>query len=215
MASIKMQDGTPVAVGTIYCIGRNYAEHAKELGNAVPTEPVVFLKATAALRPLAAGPLAFPAETFHHEAELVLLVGRAVPLGAPGTTADLAAMGLGLDLTRRDVQTALKAKGLPWTTAKSFAGSAVVSAFTPLRQVADPTRIRLSLKVNDELRQEGVSSDMLFPLPRILTYLASLAPLNPGDLIFTGTPPGVGPIRQGDKIRLSSPDLGLDAEGVL
>lgn len=214
-SDVRMQDGTLVPVGTIYCIGRNYAEHAKELGNAVPSEPVVFMKAAATLRPMASGPLAFADETFHHEAEVVFLVGRDIALGGTGDARDIAAAGLGLDLTRREVQSALKAKGLPWTTAKSFAGAAVVTDFVPMSRVADPARIHLSLDVNGERRQQGVTSDMLFPLPRILTFLASLAPLRPGDLIFTGTPPGVGPIRRGDKIRLQSPELGIDQQGVL
>ena len=213
--SVQLSTGEIVKVGTIYCIGRNYAEHARELNNPVPTTPVVFFKSRGALRPLAGGSLAFAAETFHHEAEIVLLVGEIVALGEAADVRALCAIGLGLDLTRRGEQTELKAKGLPWTTAKSFAGSAIVTPFVPLASVKDPSRIRFSLEVNGELRQRGDTMDMLFPVPRMLSYLASLAPLYPGDLIYTGTPAGVGPIKQGDKLRLMSPDLGLDEQGIL
>ena len=113
-------------VRNVWCIGRNYAAHARELGNAVPTEePVIFLKASSACRPLSAGPIAFESETFHHEIEMVLLVGEHVPLGGLtdcDPTACVRAVGLGLDLTRRGKQTELKKAGLPWTLAKSFAG---------------------------------------------------------------------------------------------
>lgn len=213
--SVTLQDGTPVPVGTIYCIGRNYAEHAKELNNAIPSEPVVFMKARSTLRPLAAGPLAFADESFHHEAEVVLLIGRVVALGGAGSFADVRAVGLGLDMTRREVQTALKTKGLPWTTAKSFAGSAIVTSFAPTANVKDRGAIRLTLHVNDELRQTGVTSSMLFSVDKILTFLATLAPLLPGDLVYTGTPPGVGALRRGDRVRLASPELGIDERGAL
>ena len=110
-------------VRNVYCIGRNYADHARELGNEVPSAPIVFLKTTTSLRPLATGDLAYDGETFHHEAELVVLVGQDIKLGEKGDWRAVSAVGLGLDLTRREVQNQLKAKGLPWTAAKSFAGS--------------------------------------------------------------------------------------------
>lgn len=197
MVEVELADGGRVAVGTVYNIGRNYAAHAAELGNAVPEDPVVFLKARTAVRGLSGGPLAFD-ESFHHEVELVLLVGAAVPLGAsPGWEA-VRAVALGLDLTRREVQNRCKEKGLPWVPAKSFAGSAVVGPFLPLSAVGDPERVAFSLAVNGEVRQRGKLEQMIFPVARILAHLASLAPLEPGDLVFTGTPSGVGPIRRGD-----------------
>lgn len=197
MVEVELADGGRVAVGTVYNIGRNYAAHAAELGNAVPEDPVVFLKARTAVRGLRSGPLAFD-ESFHHEVELVLLVGTAVPLGArPGWEA-VRAVALGLDLTRREVQARCKEKGLPWVPAKSFAGSAVVGPFLPLSAVGDPERVAFSLAVNGEVRQRGRLEQMVFPIPRILAHLASLAPLEPGDLVYTGTPSGVGPIRRGD-----------------
>ena len=127
--SVDIVGGEHSEVRNVWCIGRNYVEHARELGNAVPTEePVLFLKASSACRPLSAGPIAFESETFHHEIEMVLLVGEHVPLGGltaeRDPTACVRAVGLGLDLTRRGKQAELKKAGLPWTLAKSFAGEA-------------------------------------------------------------------------------------------
>jgi len=213
--SVRLDGGQAAPVRNIYCIGRNYSEHASELNNPVPGEPVVFMKATTALRPLTEGALAFPSETFHHEAELVLLLGREVPLGATVGWDAVAALGLGLDLTRREVQSGLKAKALPWLVAKSFAGAAPVSEFLPRACFTDLERIRFTLRVGDELRQSGDTQAMLFKVPVLLTYLASLGALAAGDLVFTGTPKGVGPIRRGDSFRLEFPDLDRSFAGKL
>lgn len=200
---------------TIYCIGRNYAEHAAELNNPVPGEPVVFLKSQAALRGVSDSKLAFAGETFHHEAELVLKIGRHAALGSAGGWELVSEVALGLDLTRREVQTQLKAKGLPWTTAKSFAGSAVVTPFLPVAALKDRDAVEFSLSVNGELRQRGVTSDMLFKVPVILSFLLGLHALEPGDLIYTGTPKGVGPIKRGDAFVLSFAGLGVEHAGIL
>ncbi|MEQ1503993.1 MAG: fumarylacetoacetate hydrolase family protein [Myxococcota bacterium] len=202
MSQVVGIDGDTHPVGAVYGIGRNYAAHAKELGNAVPEDPVVFLKVPASVRGLAPAPMAFD-EAFHHEVEVVLRIGRGVPLGAAGSWADVAAIAIGLDLTRREVQNRCKEKGLPWVPAKSFAGSAVVGPFVPLGRIGDPDRIGFGLTVNGEPRQRGVITGMTFPVPRVLTHLASLAPLEPGDLVYTGTPEGVGPIRRGDAFGLT------------
>jgi 2-keto-4-pentenoate hydratase/2-oxohepta-3-ene-1,7-dioic acid hydratase in catechol pathway len=201
---------------TVYCIGRNYAEHAKELNNPVPKgEPVIFLKSPSALRPCTAGPVAFADETFHHEAEIVARIGRIVPLGATGSWADVDALSLGLDLTRREVQSRLKEKGLPWTVSKSFAGAAVLGELLPLATFPRRDAIDFTLHVNGELRQTGRSSDMIFPIEELITHLARHCPLAPGDLIYTGTPAGVGPIRAGDRFELAFTGLGKSFSGVL
>ncbi len=209
--------GLPSLSGNVYCVGRNYAEHAKELKNEIPSEPVIFLKAPAALRPFAEGPLAYPGETFHHEIELVLVMGRYVALGATAeaTTGTISAIGLGIDLTRREIQDQLKKKGLPWTLAKSFAGSALVHPFKASSTAALSRSIAFSLELNGEERQRGSSEDMLFGFGPILQYLVQLHPLHPGDLVFTGTPAGVGPIKKGDRMRIRSEALGIDSQGVL
>jgi 2-keto-4-pentenoate hydratase/2-oxohepta-3-ene-1,7-dioic acid hydratase in catechol pathway len=199
---------------TIYCIGRNYVAHAKELNNPVPeAEPVVFLKSEAAQRGIESAPVAFAGEEFHHEAELVVRVGRDIALGQAGDWDDVSHLALGLDVTRRSVQTQLKAKGLPWTTAKSFAGSAVVSPLIQKEMFSDLNAIIFTLHINGTLKQRGAVSDMIFPIPSLLTYLASLNDLRAGDLIFTGTPEGVGPLRCGDSFRLSFEREGIHWTG--
>jgi 2-keto-4-pentenoate hydratase/2-oxohepta-3-ene-1,7-dioic acid hydratase in catechol pathway len=198
----------PYLVRNIYCIGRNYAEHARELGNAIPEEePVIFLKSSSSLRALQpSSPLAFADETFHFECELVLLVGSHVPLGkleAGSERQCLEAIGLGLDLTRRSKQSELKKAGLPWTVSKSFSGSAVVSPMKKLDSTFDLDDIEFDLRVNGELRQHGHTDMMLFNVSHQLRHINSMAPLLPGDLLFTGTPAGVGEMRQGDHFRMS------------
>src|SRR5690606_15069476 len=133
---IEIDGEGPLVITNILCFGRTYAKHAAELGNVVPPSPLVFLKSTRCARGLAEGPLAFRDEVFHHEAEVVLAIGRDVPLGARASWEDVTAIGLGLDLTRREEQSARKEKGHPWTTAKSFAGAAVLTPFTPRDRIA-------------------------------------------------------------------------------
>lgn len=212
---ITRLQGGMVQVGTVYCIGRNVFAHALELGNKPPREPLIFLKSRAAIRALAEGPLAFPEETFHHEAEVVLVLGTAVPHGATVGWEVVEGVALGLDLTRRGVQNELKEHGLPWTTAKSFVGSAPLGPVVPLERFADPNAIRFSLTVNDELRQQGDLRQLTFDIPTLLTTLAALHPLEPGDLVFTGTPAGVGPIRRGDRFTLRFEEPELAFAGVL
>ncbi len=204
MGRIEIIGGTPRSVSTLYCVGRNYTAHAQELGNDVPDQPVIFLKARSALRPLSSGPLAFPSETFHHELELVLLIDRGAALGSQVGWDEVGAVAVGIDLTRRQVQHRCKERRLPWTPAKSFAGSALVSPFVPRARLGNPVgALRFTLTVLGELRQQGDTTQMIFDVPTLLTYLASLAPLEAGDLVYTGTPEGVGPITAGDAFQVS------------
>jgi 2-keto-4-pentenoate hydratase/2-oxohepta-3-ene-1,7-dioic acid hydratase in catechol pathway len=203
----------PKLSGNVYCIGRNYSEHVKELGNEIPKEPVVFLKAPSALRPMNSSELACSEETFHHEIEIVLLVKEHKAMGERADMSLISAMTLGLDLTRRELQNELKAKGLPWTLAKSFAGSGILHAFQKLP--GDHSAIDFSLKVNGELRQTGSSKDMMFDFRRILNFLLKYQDLHPGDVIYTGTPPGVAGFKKGDVFEFHSTALGIDAKGVL
>lgn len=200
---------------TIYCIGRNYRKHAEELGNAVPEEPVVFLKAASALRGLQQSEMAFADETFHFEAELVLKIGRKVPLGMKAGWDDVSEVAIGIDLTRRGVQDELKKKGLPWTTAKSFKGSAIVGPFVGVREIGDLNRILFTFEVNGVERQRGDTSLMIFPVPVVLSYLASMNDLEVGDLVFTGTPEGVGEMRRGDRFSLKMVENERRFSGVL
>lgn len=180
----------------IVCIGRNYGAHARELGNTVPDEPVVFLKPESALVPLG-GPLILPAfsQDVHHEVELVYTIarrnGRAV---ADRVT-------LGLDLTARDLQRALKEKGLPWEKAKAFDGSAYVAeARLALESFPADHPIDFMLKRNGHVVQSGHSGEMIFDVHTLIAHVERYMLLQPGDLLFTGTPAGVGPLAPGDRL---------------
>ena len=199
MSEVEIRGQGRVSVANVICLGRTYRKHAIELGNAPPVEPLVFLKSSRCVRPLAEGPLAFPDETFHHEAEVVLCLDE---------HAGVSAVGLGLDLTRRGVQDALKLAGHPWTTAKSFTGAALVGPLAPAGSVGSLDAIELSLTVEGEPRQAGSTAQLTWPVASLLEHLASFMPLGEGDLVFTGTPEGVAEIRRGDRFVLESPQLG-------
>lgn len=187
----------------IVCVGRNYAEHAREMRSAVPREPVLFLKPSSAYAPKGA-PVLMPAYTrdLQHELELGVVLGRrsrAVPEAAAMDC--VAGYALCLDMTARDVQDECKKKGLPWTLAKGFTASCPVSAFVPRDKISDPHNLKLWLKVNGELRQEGDTSSMIFSIPYIISYVSKIMTLEEGDIILTGTPKGVGPVKENDEIR--------------
>lgn len=185
----------------IICIGRNYSEHAKELGNAVPTEPVFFCKPDSAILPRS-NPLYIPEWTndLHYEVELIVKVDRlGKNIEEEFAPRYYSSIGLGIDFTARDVQEEQKKKGLPWEKAKAFDGSAVVSKdFIALEDLADRTNIRFSLKKNGEVVQSGLSSDMIFSFDQVIAYVSKYMTLKIGDLIYTGTPSGVGPVQIGD-----------------
>jgi 2-keto-4-pentenoate hydratase/2-oxohepta-3-ene-1,7-dioic acid hydratase in catechol pathway len=205
MPSIRFQNREDeVRVANIYCIGRNYARHIEELGNTRGDAPVVFLKPTGSLIN-EADTIELPSFSLsvHHETELVALIGRGgrhIPEGE--ALAHVAGYGLGLDLTARDTQDALKAKGLPWLLSKGFATAACVSAFVPAEALPDPGHATFTLHVNGVLRQTGDTAMMLYPLPYLISWLSGVVPLLPGDLLFTGTPEGVAPLAQGDRLEL-------------
>ena len=192
-------------VHRIYCIGRNYAEHAKEMGAQVVSRanPVFFMKPADATVP-EGGDIPYPSATheLHHEVEMVVALAK----GGRDIVASRAldrvfGYGVGLDLTRRDLQAAMKAKGLPWDVAKGFDASAPVSALRAASEIGHPSHARLSLAVNAELRQDIDIADMIFPVADIIAELSKLFELKPGDLIFAGTPAGVGPLVRGDRFR--------------
>jgi 2-keto-4-pentenoate hydratase/2-oxohepta-3-ene-1,7-dioic acid hydratase in catechol pathway len=178
--------GLDVPLGTIWCVGRNYAEHAKELGNALPAEPVIFLKPASSVM-LSGGVLRLPSDSKRVDHEVELVVARA----ADGTLR----AAIGVDFTARDIQEELKKKGLPWTSAKGRPGFAALGPFVPMKLPA-----ALALTVNGAPRQNGVTSDMLFPVPALMDYLDEKFGMRPGDIVFTGTPSGVAPVVAGDRI---------------
>lgn len=186
----------------IICVGRNYVAHAAELKNEVPKEPVIFLKPDTAIIPKGQ-PFFYPdfSKDIHYEAELVIRINR---LGK--NIAEKFAhkyydeISLGIDFTARDLQQNLKEKGLPWERAKAFDGSAPVGQFVDLNSLKDPKNIHFKLLINQEERQVGESKAMLFSIDRLITQISSFITLKIGDLIFTGTPKGVGPVKIGDHL---------------
>ncbi|MDZ3823150.1 MAG: fumarylacetoacetate hydrolase family protein [Pseudoxanthomonas sp.] len=208
-------DSRRFPVHRIYCIGRNYAEHAREMG-AVPErgQPVFFLKPTDSVVDLP-GTVAYPPGTcdLHHEVELVVaLHGGGRDIEAGDALALVWGYGIGLDLTRRDLQGAAKAKGLPWDTGKSFEQAAPCGPLHPVATVGHPAAGAITLEVAGAPRQRGDLADMLFPVAEVIAHLSRLFTLAPGDLVFTGTPAGVGPLRRGDRFRAAIDGLG-EVEG--
>lgn len=185
----------------IICIGRNYAEHAKELKNEIPDQPVVFMKPPSAML-VNDKPLYYPEFTqdLHYEAEIVLKIsknGRHVqPEFAPEYYDQIA---FGLDFTARDLQDQLKKKGQPWEIAKGFDGSAALSGFIDIEKV-NREGIEFKLRKNNEVVQHGNTNEMLFSFEDIIVYVSKFFKLQMGDLIYTGTPAGVGPVKIGDKL---------------
>ena len=193
------------SLGKIVCIGRNYADHAKELNNPVPTEPLLFIKpATSAVRfdELLEPP--YNRGEVHYEAELALLIGERLT-HATVDEAERAVVGIGLalDLTLRELQTRLKEKGHPWEIAKSFDGACPLSDFMPLSRVPNWNALVFELEIDGELRQRGEVSDMLFPIPTLVAEMSRHFTLEPGDVILTGTPEGVGELPRGARLCLS------------
>lgn len=185
----------------IICIGRNYAEHAKELDNPVPGKPVVFMKPPSALL-INNKPFYYPEFTkdLHHELEIVLKIGKNGRHVQKEFAADyFKEIALGIDFTARDVQSELKKKGHPWEIAKAFDHSAVLSPFVPKEKV-NHTAIEFQLKKNGEIVQHGNTKDLIFSFEDIIVYVSKFFKLQMGDLIYTGTPAGVGPVQIGDKL---------------
>ena len=192
-------------VHRIYCVGRNFAEHAREMGAEVDRgTPVFFMKpADAVLAGGGAQPYPTATRDLHHEVELVVAIGRDAPAGSLSleqADALVFAYGVGLDLTRRDLQAAAKAKGLPWDIGKGFDHSAPVSELVPAGEVSALATRSLNLQVNGQTRQHGKLDDLIWDVPDILQELSKLFVLKAGDLVFMGTPAGVGPLVAGDRV---------------
>jgi len=189
-------------VRRIFCVGRNYPEHAREMGASdVRAPPFFFTKPADAVMPSGSA-VPYPSRTsdFHHEIELVV---------ALGAEREIYGYAVGNDLTRRDVQAVMKKDGKPWDTAKGFDHSAPVSPIARAADIGHPERGRIWLEVNGKLRQEGDVGDMIWRVPEIVAELATWFELEAGDLIFTGTPAGVGPLKPGDRVRGGVDGVGL------
>lgn len=195
-----LSNGIPV--GTIYCLGRNYAEHAKEMHNEIPTAPIIFLKPSNAIihdcediiRPSIS-------KLLHHEVELVVALGKSGKnISEEKAHEYILGYGVGLDMTLRDLQREDMKKGLPWNVAKGFDTSAPVSEIIPSSNIKNPGSLEIRCSVNGALRQHTSADKMIFSVPNVITYLSSIFTLERGDLIFTGTPEGVEEVKEEDTI---------------
>jgi 5-carboxymethyl-2-hydroxymuconate isomerase len=186
--------------GKIICLGRNYLDHAKEMHAEVPTTPILFLKPPSALLE-DGGVIRIPSfsNDMHHEVEMVVLIGLGgTDISAAQAMDHVGGYAIGLDMTLRDVQAEAKKKGLPWTVAKGFDTSAPVGKFVPKSAVQDPHHLDIRLSVNGTVRQQSNTCNMIFSIEAMIAYISSVFTLEPGDLVFTGTPEGVGPVQPGD-----------------
>lgn len=221
---VPVRGGGSFPVRRIFCVGRNFADHAREMGAAAPAskaergQPVFFHKPADAIVTGGAD-VPYPPATrdLHHEVELVAALGHDAPAGElDGARAQalVIAYGVGLDLTRRDLQGAAKAKGLPWDTGKGFDHSAPISELVPAADVGDPAPRTLTLAVNGQVRQHGALSDLIWDVPEIIQELSKLYALKAGDLIFMGTPAGVAALSPGDRF-IASLDGVVELRGTI
>ncbi len=195
----------------IFCVGRNYHAHIRELSDAVPDSPVIFSKPPTSLVPAEQSYIPYPrnSKKLHHEVEVVVRIGKeGIPTNEKEALEYVDALAIGLDLTLRDVQSGLIAKSLPWEKCKGFDFSAPIGNFFPYGSNIALDNLEFGCKVNGQVRQQGNTSRMIFPIPVIILDLAKYWKLLPGDLIYTGTPEGIGALEIGDTIEISSPLLG-------
>lgn len=193
----------------VFCIGRNYVEHIAELGNERPEQPVIFTKPATSLHPVSEPVIPLPrcGELPHYETEITVLVGKkGVPRTAEEAVSFIAGIGAGLDLTLRETQEKLLAHGLPWEICKGFDHSAPIGDFAPFSGTAETlAKLRFTGEINGELRQQGDSAKMIYSIPELLLAVARYWELLPGDVLFTGTPKGVGALAPGDRLRITDP----------
>ena len=210
MKRIKIKNSSKeFTVGKIVCVGRNYADHARELRNEVDEKPVLFLKPSSAII-YSGGNVIHPSfsNMLHHEVELVLLVGKETKNADEQEAQEaIAGYGVGLDMTLRDLQNEFRKKGDPWTISKCFDTSAVISEFTSKENYWLTMNEEISLTVNGVIKQKEKLDKMLFPPVQLVHYISSLMTLEAGDLIYTGTPAGVGKVVPGDKLAASITEI--------
>lgn len=190
----------------IVCVGRSYADHAKELGNAIPDRPVLFIKPPSSLITLEQGISWNPAwGNCHYECELSLRIDRTLKAETDPAKAlqAVCAVTLGLDLTLRDLQDDLKKKGQPWERAKAFDGSCVLADWVDVAEVKDWKEVHYTFQVNDELRQKGDTSLLIFDIATLLADISQVFTLEPGDVVMTGTPAGVAALQSGDQLKMT------------
>lgn len=201
-------------IGKIVCVGRNYAAHAKELNNPIPENPLLFMKPATSVVALdcafldeanseSAQTIVVPNNlgSVHHELEISVLIGERLSNAAPDDAIkSILGLGLGLDLTLRDLQSELKANGHPWEVAKGFDGSCPLSSFVEIDQFENLQDIHFELNKNGSIQQRGHTADMLYPIPQLLSTISQYFTLVPGDVVLTGTPAGVSELKCGDQL---------------
>jgi acylpyruvate hydrolase len=197
-------------LNNIYCVGKNYADHAKEMGGEVPTEPIIFLKPTSAVIENGT-PIILPkiSKNVHHEVELTVLIGKhGKNIPQSDAMEYVAGYGVGLDMTMRDKQNEAKKGGNPWSIAKGFDTSAPLSPFIEKANIPDPHDLEISLKVNGKERQHSNTKNMIFRIDVLVSFLSSIFTLEEGDIIYTGTPEGVSQVVSGDVLDAEIPGIG-------
>ena len=193
-------------LGKVVCVGRNYAEHAKELNNPIPTEPILFIKPESSVVSMDDA-FTIPESDCHYETEIAVLIGGTLCKATEQLASEsIVGLGLALDLTKRSLQSKLKEKGHPWEKAKSFDGACPLSNFVPRSEFSDLGSLRFTLDINGERKQDGNSADMLTPIIPLLVHISQHFTLKPGDIVLTGTPKGVGELFKGDKLLLNLMD---------
>jgi len=217
MNHVILQDQSePIRVGKIVCLGRNYVDHIKELGNEIPSSPVIFIKpASSIVRSGEQVRIPDYSSDCHHEVELAVLIGKTGSRLKEAEAMDVVAgYGVAIDLTLRDVQSRLKEKGLPWEIAKGFDTACPLSDFVPAAAVTDPHNLQLTIKVNGEIRQDGNTRLMMRTIPRFISEVSAIFTLQPGDILLTGTPAGVSRIVSGDQVEAEIEQVGRLKIGV-
>lgn len=193
----------PFPVGRIYCVGRNYAEHAREMGHDPDREPPFFFMKPADAIAANHATIPYPQLTqdLHHEIEMIVAIGRGgADIPVEQALDHVFGYGVGLDMTRRDIQGVAKKMGRPWEMGKAFDNSAPCTGITPVTQIGHPDKGAVWLKINGELKQKGDLADLIWNVPETISYLSNMITLRAGDLIMSGTPAGVGPVQRGDKL---------------
>jgi len=194
----------------VFCVGMNYLAHIRELNNAIPDSPVIFMKPATSLVP-PGGPVRFPphGRELHYETEVVVLIGQEGRPRTPEAAQEaIGGLSLGLDMTLRDLQLSLRPQGHPWELCKAFEDSAPVGIFVKPSPALDLQNLSFTGEVNGCLRQTGTTSDLVFPITALIRHLARIWTLFPGDLIYTGTPVGVGSVTKGDRLAVEAPWCG-------
>lgn len=210
MSTVLLKPDKETKVGKIVCVGQNYVRHIEELKSKRTKDPLLFFKpATAILNVANLIMLPGISNEVHHETELALLIGKeAKNISKSSWKEYVAGTGIALDLTLRDIQREAKKNGLPWAVCKGFDGSCPISSFVSLDSIADIQSLNIELYVNSAKRQSGFTGDMIWPVDELLAYITTIFTLEPGDIVLTGTPDGVGEIQPGDHLRAIISNVG-------